>query len=59
MMNTVLLNDRITKQEKVTLVANLIENKDIIKTYGSQMEVVIMVLEAQYSDDDLVAFVET
>ncbi len=55
MMNTVLVNDRITKQEKITLVANLIENKDIIKTYGPQMEVVIMVLEAQYSDDDLVS----
>ena len=55
LMNTVLLNDRITRQEKVSLVASLIENKDIIKSYGPKMELVIMVLEAKYADDDLVS----
>jgi predicted Zn-dependent protease len=55
LMNTVLLNDRITRQEKVSLVASLIENKDIIKNYGPKMELVIMVLEAKYAEDDLVS----
>jgi tetratricopeptide (TPR) repeat protein len=55
LMNTVLLNDRITRQEKVSLVASLIENKDIIKNYGPKMELVIMVLEAKNAEDDLVS----
>ncbi len=54
LMNTVLLNDRITRQEKVSFMASLIENKDIVKSYGPKLELVIMVLEAKYAEDDLI-----
>jgi len=54
LLNTVLINNNITKEEKVSLTAELIDNKDIIKDYGKKMELSVMVLEATFKDDDLV-----
>jgi len=54
LLNTVLINDKIAKEEKVSLVSELIENKDIIKDYGRKMELAVMILEAAYKNDDLI-----
>ena len=54
LLNIVLISNKITKEEKVSLVAELIDNKDIIKDHGKRMEVAVMILEAAYKDDDLV-----
>lgn len=53
LLNIVLINDKITKEEKISLIAELIENKDIIRDHDKKMEIAIMVLEAAYKDDDL------
>jgi len=53
LLSSILINDMITKQEKISLTSELIENEDIIKNYGSKMEIAIMILEATYKDDDL------
>lgn len=54
LLQTVLLNERIKKEEKLTLLAGLVDNQEIIKNYGQMMEKVIMVLEAEYSDDEMI-----
>jgi len=54
LLSTILINNSITKEEKVSLTAELIDNKDIIKDHGKKMELAVMVLEAAYKDDDLV-----
>ena len=53
LLNIVLMNDKITKEEKISLIAELIENEDISKEHGRKMELAIMILEAAYKDDDL------
>jgi tetratricopeptide (TPR) repeat protein len=47
------MNQKITREEKISLMSELIVNKDIIKDYGSKMEIAIMILEANYKDDDI------
>lgn len=54
LLNSVLISSKITREEKISLIAELIDNQDIIRAYGHQMEIAIMVLEAAYKDDDVV-----
>jgi tetratricopeptide (TPR) repeat protein len=41
----------------MSLVGELIENNDIIRAHGSKMELAVMILEANYKDDDLVVLI--
>jgi len=54
LLNTVMLNGKITREEKVSLLADLIGNSEIIKDFGPKLEVIAMVLEANYMNDDLI-----
>lgn len=54
LIGIVLLNNQINKEEKVSLIAELIGNEDILKDHGKKMEISIMILESSYPDDDLV-----
>jgi len=54
LLNTVILNPKITREEKVSLIADLIENDDIASDYGNEMELAIRIMEANYEDDDLI-----
>ncbi len=54
LLNTVIINPKISREEKVSLIADLIENDDIIREYGNKMELAIRVMEANYQDDDLI-----
>jgi len=53
LIGVVLLNGQINKEEKISLVSELIGNEDILKDHGKRMEMSIMVLESSYPDDDL------
>ena len=53
-LNTVVLNDKITREDKMTLFGGLIDNTDIQKNYGKEMELAIMLMEATYKNDDIV-----
>lgn len=55
LLNIVLINNKIAKEEKVSLIAELIENKDILKDHGDKMQLAVMVLEAGYKNDDIMA----
>lgn len=54
LIGIVLLNGQINKEEKVSLIAELIGNEDILKDHGKKMEISVMILESSYPDDDLV-----
>ena len=54
LLNTVVLNDKVNRQDKISLMAQLIENMDIIKDYGNNLIIAIMILEANYKDDDII-----
>jgi Tfp pilus assembly protein PilF len=54
LIGIVLLNGQINKEEKVSLIAELIGNEDILKDHRKKMEISVMILESSYPDDDLV-----
>jgi tetratricopeptide (TPR) repeat protein len=54
LLNIVILNKKITREEKISLISQLIVNEDIIKDYGKKMELVIMILEADNKNDDII-----
>ena len=55
LLNVVLKNNNIAKEEKVSLVAELIENKEILRDHGDKMLLSVMVLEDDYSQDDMIS----
>ncbi len=55
MVGIILLNSQITKEEKVSMMAELVDNQDIRKDYGKKMELSLMILESSFPEDDLVA----
>ena len=54
LINIIIINDRIAREEKISLIAELIENEDIIKDYGTKLELTVMVLETSYKNDDII-----
>lgn len=53
-LNVVIINNKVTREEKIQFIAGLIEIPEILKSYGTQLELSIMVLEASYIDDDII-----
>jgi Tfp pilus assembly protein PilF len=54
LLNTVILNNNITKEEKISLFARLLEQDDLVKERESQLLLTFRILEANYIDDDIV-----
>lgn len=54
LLNIVILNKKITKEEKISLMSELIVNEDIIKDYGKKMELAIMIFETDNKNDDII-----
>jgi tetratricopeptide (TPR) repeat protein len=54
LLNTVILNSNITKEEKISLFARLLEQDDLVKERESQLLLTFRILEANYIDDDIV-----
>jgi tetratricopeptide (TPR) repeat protein len=54
LMNSVVMNSTITKEDKMTLMAKLMDDGNIVKSYGKEMEITMMILEANYKDDDVI-----
>jgi len=54
LLNTVIINQKITRDEKISLIAELIENEYIVKDYSSEMELALLVLEANFKEDDII-----
>lgn len=54
LLNTVAINNKIEKQDKIELFAHLIEIQDVIKNYENNLWLALMVLEANYKNDDVI-----
>jgi len=54
LIGIVLLIDRISKEEKVSIIAELSANQDIIKNHRKMREISIRILESSFPEDDLV-----
>ena len=53
-LNSVILNDAITREEKVSIFVRLLENETAVKEHGQGIELALRVLEANYSNNDIV-----
>jgi tetratricopeptide (TPR) repeat protein len=54
LLNAVILNDKIAREDKIQLFARLIETPLFIIDYGNQLQISIMVFEATYKRDAVV-----
>jgi tetratricopeptide (TPR) repeat protein len=54
LMNTVILNSNITKENKISLFARLLELPDLTSDAEDKMMISIMVMEANFTNDDLI-----
>jgi len=53
-LNSVIINDKILKEDKISLFAQLIEMPDLLKDKEDKLLLSILVLEANYKDDDII-----
>lgn len=56
-INQVILNKGISRDEKVSLFSQMIENKDLMSRYNQPVQVSCMVLEAQYPGDNIIQII--
>jgi tetratricopeptide (TPR) repeat protein len=54
LLNTVILNNNVKREDKISLIAHLIDIPDIYKDNGDKLMMSIMVLEANYKNDNIV-----
>jgi tetratricopeptide (TPR) repeat protein len=53
-LNSIVLNEAITKEEKIALFAKLIEEPELVTVNGNKLLLALMVLEATYKKDDII-----
>lgn len=53
-INTIILHSGISKEEKIALFGNMIEDSVIINNYSENMKMTLLILEATYVNDDIV-----
>ena len=54
LLDTVSLNDRVTREEKISLFARLIEIPELINDKDDKLAIALMVLESYYNNDDII-----
>ncbi len=54
MLNTLILNGNVPKDDKIALFSNMIEDTTIVKEYSSNLKMALLIMEATYKDDDIV-----
>ena len=54
LLNSVILNTNVDRESKITLMAKLIEIRDLYTGYGDKLIISLMVFEANYSEDNVV-----
>jgi len=55
LLNTIMLNSKVKKEDKISLLARLMEIPEIISDKGDNLMMAIMVLEANYKEDDIIS----
>jgi Tfp pilus assembly protein PilF len=54
LLNSVILNNKVEREAKISLLAKLIEIPELNQQFGDKMMITLMVLEANYNDDNIV-----
>ncbi len=54
LLSTVVINDKITREDKISLISQLIETEEIVSSHGDELIITLMVLEAQYENDGII-----
>lgn len=54
LINTVILNENITREDKISLFAQMIETEDLIKDKGNELSMSLLIFEATYNNDGIV-----
>ncbi|MCE5347948.1 MAG: tetratricopeptide repeat protein [Bacteroidales bacterium] len=54
LLNTILISNSVTREDKIALIVHMSETEDIVKTNSEKLLISIMVLEANYKDDDII-----
>ena len=54
LLNTIILNNQIGKEDKISLIVRLLDLQDLIKEKANSLVLAIMVLESNYKDDDII-----
>lgn len=56
-INTLILNGKISREEKIALFGGMIEDTVIVNRYSENMKMAMMILEATYVNDDIVLLI--
>ena len=54
LITTIILNDKVGREDKIALIAEMIQNDEIIKDHSKGIELAVRVMEANYENDDIV-----
>jgi tetratricopeptide (TPR) repeat protein len=54
LLNTVLINNKITREEKISLISRIIESPELAIAGGNRLILSVMVLESTFPEDDLI-----
>jgi Tfp pilus assembly protein PilF len=54
LLNSVILNNKVEREAKISLMAKLIEIPELNQQFGDKMMIALMVLEANYSEDNII-----
>ncbi|MFH0841682.1 MAG: tetratricopeptide repeat protein [Bacteroidota bacterium] len=54
LVNTVILNDLVTREDKLSLLASMIETQDILNDKSDALKLSLMIMEAEYENDHIV-----
>ncbi len=54
LINTVILNENVTREDKISLFAKMIETEDLVNAKGKELAMSLMIFEATYNNDGIV-----
>jgi len=54
LLNTVIINNKVTREDKISLLVQLLDLPDLIKNKGDKLMLAFMVLEANYKEDQII-----
>ncbi len=54
LINTVIINEKVTREDKISLFAKILETQDLVKIKEKELTMSLMILEAEYSNDGII-----
>ncbi len=54
LINTVVINEKVTREDKISLFAKILETQDLVKIKEKELTMSLMILEAEYNNDGII-----